>query len=58
MCDWDDVERAVTILFFGILIGWLGGWLHAHYTVAEECERLGSFYVGERTFTCTKIEPK
>ncbi|VFT16532.1 Uncharacterised protein [Pseudomonas aeruginosa] len=28
-------------------IGWFGGWIHAHYTVAEECRKLGKFYVGK-----------
>ena len=27
-------------------------WKHAHDTVATECERLGAFYVNEKTFTC------
>lgn len=36
--------------------GWLIGWLHAHHTVAGECRRLGGFYVGKSTFTCTEIK--
>ena len=27
-------------------------WVAARSTVAVECERLGAFYVGDRTFTC------
>ena len=27
-------------------------WAWAHHTVATECERLGAFYVNEKTFTC------
>lgn len=27
-------------------------WALAHHTVATECERLGAFYVNEKTFTC------
>ena len=27
-------------------------WVAAHSTVAVECERLGAFYVGDKTFTC------
>lgn len=38
----------------GVSIGW--GW--AHRTVAQECERLGSFYVGSKVFHCYKIEDK
>ncbi|HBO3027804.1 TPA: hypothetical protein L4Q98_005837 [Pseudomonas aeruginosa] len=36
-------------------IGWLGGWIHAHYTVAEECRKLGKFYVGKTVFECKAI---
>lgn len=31
------------------------GWVMAHYTVAEECKRLGAFYVRNETFHCYKI---
>lgn len=31
-----------------VLVSW--GW--AHQTVATECERLGSFYVGSKVFEC------
>jgi hypothetical protein len=34
------------------------GWVHAHSTVASECDRLGSFYVGKVTYKCTAIEAK
>ena len=27
-------------------------WAWAHHTVATECERLGAFYVNEKTFNC------
>lgn len=36
-------------------IGWYGGWIHAHKTVATECRRLGKFYVGTTTYECTAI---
>ncbi|RAL82759.1 hypothetical protein CSC34_5101 [Pseudomonas aeruginosa] len=36
-------------------IGWFGGWIHAHYTVAEECRKLGKFYVGKTVFECKAI---
>lgn len=39
-----------------LLLGWGLGWIHAHYTVARECERLGSFYVGSNVYHCTKVE--
>ncbi len=46
------------MLIAGLLIGHLAGWINAHYTVASECEKLGSFYVGKKVFKCTKIETK
>lgn len=27
-------------------------WARAHHTVATECERLGAFYVNDKTSTC------
>lgn len=43
-------------LILGVLIGYFLGWGFAHKTVATECERLGSFYVDNKTFKCTQIE--
>jgi hypothetical protein len=40
----------------GLLLAYYIGWVRAHYTVAAECERLGGFYVGSKTFRCTKVE--
>lgn len=37
------------------VIGFSYGWVGAHKTVATECERLGSFYVGKRVFKCVEI---
>lgn len=42
---------ALLMLVFGV---WLG-WEWAHSTVATECERQGSFYVGKKTFKCSEI---
>ena len=33
--------------------GWLLGYVMAHSEVARECERLGGFYVGTKTYTCS-----
>lgn len=30
----------------------LFGWVLAHQTVSTECQRLGAFYVGDKTFEC------
>jgi len=40
----------------GLLLAYYIGWLRAHHTVAAECERLGGFYVGPKTFRCVKVE--
>lgn len=45
-----------TVLVF--LVAYFFGWVDAHYTVSQECERLGGFYVGKNNFTCTKGEDK
>jgi hypothetical protein len=37
------------------VIGALVGWVVAHSVVATECEKLGSFYVGDKTFKCVKV---
>ncbi|WP_213664293.1 hypothetical protein [Stutzerimonas stutzeri] len=47
------------LAIIGLLwFGWLIGWVHAHLTVASECERLGAFFVGKTVYRCTSIEPK
>lgn len=46
------VLLAVLIAF---LLGKSYGWVEAHYTVAQECERLGKFFVGKRIYHCDKI---
>ncbi|MBG8559163.1 hypothetical protein I4436_06015 [Pseudomonas qingdaonensis] len=43
-------------LLFALIVGIAIGWSWAHHTVATECERLGKFYVGKRTFKCVKVE--
>lgn len=35
------------------LEGKSNGWKDAHIEVARECQRLGSFYVGDQIFTCS-----
>jgi len=44
---------AIAIISFAL--GVLFGWVYAHVTVATECRRLGSFYVGDDVFHCIKI---
>lgn len=40
------------IVIFVIVIATFIGWVYAHQTVAKECERLGAFYVGDKTYEC------
>lgn len=40
-----------------VFSGYMVGWIHAHETVSTECQRLGGFYVGKSTFTCSKAQP-
>ena len=42
----------------GVIVGYGYGWNSAHVTVATECERLGSFFMGKKVFRCVKIEDK
>jgi len=46
--------KTIFIFFIGSLIGWLS----AHKTIATECERLGNFYVGNKTYHCFIISNK
>ena len=48
-----DDPLEITIAFLIVLIfSCVVTWGRAHHTVATECERLGAFYVNEKTFTC------
>lgn len=40
----------------GLLISYRLGYEVAHSTIARECDRLGSFYVGDKTYHCTEIK--
>lgn len=44
------------LVLVALIAGYGIGWSNAHYTVATECEKLGSFYVGSRIFKCVKID--
>ena len=41
-----------SILILVIVLATFIGWDYAHRTVAKECERLGAFYVGDKTYEC------
>ena len=40
------------IAFIVVFCACITTWAWAHHTVATECERLGAFYVNEKTFNC------
>lgn len=44
------IAEWILVLAAGILIGWL----FAHETVSTECDKLESFYVGSKTYSCTR----
>lgn len=50
--------EAIGVILLCALIGYWIGWVHAHNTVADECERLGGFYVGKKIFKCEKVESR
>ena len=39
-------------ILVAFLAGCLLGWVQAHHVVADECRKLGSFYVGRSVFKC------
>ncbi|MCY6428837.1 hypothetical protein [Actinobacillus pleuropneumoniae] len=45
--------------FAGALVLMLGayifGWNSAHFTVAEECKKLGGFFVGKEKLQCIEV---
>jgi len=45
----------IFLLFIVLIIGIWIGWVQAHHTIASECRKLGSFYVGSRIFKCVEI---
>lgn len=45
-------DRELVIPMVTLIFGFLLGLAFAHSTVATECGKLGSFYVGEKTYEC------
>lgn len=48
------MAKVVLALLTGLIVGHGIGWRLAHITVAEECRRLGGFFVGKSVFRCTE----
>jgi hypothetical protein len=45
-------DRELVIPMMTLIFGLFLGWIFAHNTVATECGRLGSFYVGSTVYEC------
>ena len=43
-------------ILLAVIVGYIGGWRLAHTTVADECEKLGKFYVGKTVYECSAIK--
>lgn len=41
----------------GMFAGGFIGWVWAHYSIADECEKLGGFFVGKKVYRCTSTPP-
>lgn len=50
------VGAMIACYMIGSFDGHRRGWVEAHLTVADECRKLGKFYVGKSVFTCTEIK--
>jgi hypothetical protein len=48
--------NSVIWLLIGLLIGKFIGWNSAHHTIAQECRKLGGFFVGKSVFKCTELK--
>jgi len=50
---------AILAFVLGYVLGHSTGhseaWIEAHLTVADDCRKLGKFYVGKAVFTCSEI---
>ena len=53
-----DILIVVLVALLGLFSGYNWGHQDAHVKIAHECERLGSFYVGGKTFECKLKEPQ
>lgn len=52
------MEKIILYLLVGIIVGFWFGWRAGHITVANECEKLGAFYVDGVVYKCTVINKK
>jgi len=38
-----------------LVVGMYAGWVCAHLAIADECKKLGAFYVRSEIFKCVKV---
>ena len=50
-----NIGFVLLAILIAFLLGKSYGWVEAHKTVAQECERLGKFFVGKKVYSCYKI---
>ena len=50
----NTILGCVLVVVLAFFVGYKVGWQQAHTTVATECTKLGSFYVGDHVFKCTE----
>lgn len=36
-------------------LGYIAGCVQTHQVIADECDRLGGFYVGDKTYACKRV---
>jgi hypothetical protein len=41
-----------SLVIFALILSFVFGWVFAHNTIADECEKLQGFYVGTHVFEC------
>ncbi|WP_167432564.1 hypothetical protein [Moraxella equi] len=46
----------IRLLF--LVIGFFVGYQYAHFYIANECEKLGGFFVGNKIYECKRVIKK
>ncbi len=46
----------MTQFLLGFIIAWFICHTYTHQMIAAECERLGGFFVGKKTYKCVAVE--
>jgi hypothetical protein len=46
----------IPLIIITAIIFYKIGWIAGHHTVKTDCERIGMFYVGSKSFKCVEIK--